>query len=193
MKLFSLLVNFLCALGLCSGAWAEEEVKNPLKKLIGFEDQATEPKWVAINDGVMGGLSKGGPEVKGGSLNFTGNLSLENNGGFSSIRTLGQKYDFSGKTAVVIRLKGDGRKYQLRLATDARFRGSAISYGAEFATEKEKWIEVKVPFDSLSPSWRGMKLKGPEFDSSKVEELGFLIGDKKSGEFEIEVDWIAVE
>ena len=193
MKLFSLLVNFLCALGLCSGAWAEEEVKNPVKKLIEFEDQATEPKWIAINDGVMGGLSKGGPEVKGGSLHFTGNLSLENNGGFSSIRTLGQKYDFSGKTAVVIRLKGDGRKYQLRLATDARFRGSAISYGAEFATEKEKWIEVKVPFDSLSPSWRGMKLKGPEFDSSKVEELGFLIGDKKSGEFEIEVDWIAVE
>jgi monofunctional biosynthetic peptidoglycan transglycosylase len=193
MNFFSWLVNFLCALGLCSGAWAEEEVKNPLKKLIGFEDQATEPKWVAINDGVMGGLSKGGPEVKGGSLNFTGNLSLENNGGFSSIRTLGQKYDFSGKTAVVIRLKGDGRKYQLRLATDARFRGSAISYGAEFATEKGKWIEVKVSFDSLSPSWRGMKLKGPEFDSSKVEELGFLIGDKKSGEFEIEVDWIAVE
>jgi monofunctional biosynthetic peptidoglycan transglycosylase len=118
---------------------------------------------------------------------------LENNGGFSSIRTLDQKYDFSGKTTVVIRLKGDGRTYQLRVATDARFRGSAVSYGAEFATENGKWIEVKVPLESLSPTWRGMKLKGPNFDSSKVEELGFLIGDKKSGVFEIEVDWIAVE
>lgn len=164
-----------------------------MKKLMEFKDQATEPEWIAVNDGVMGGLSKGGPDVKDGSLRFTGNLSLENNGGFSSIRTLDQKYDFSGKTAVVIRLKGDGRTYQLRVATDARFRGSAVSYGAEFATEKGKWIEVKVPLESLSPTWRGMKLKGPNFDSSKVEELGFLIGDKISGVFEIEVDWIAVE
>ena len=193
MKFPLKLVIFLCALGLCSSVWAEEEVKNPVKKLIGFEDQATEPKWIAVNDGVMGGLSKGGPEIKNGSLHFTGNLSLENNGGFSSIRTLEQKYDFSGKTAVVIRLKGDGRKYQLRLATDARYRGSAISYGAEFATEKGKWIEVKVPLNSLSPSWRGMNLKEPDFDSSKVEELGILIADKNAGAFEIEVDWIAVE
>lgn len=193
MKLPSLLVIFFCALGLCSSVWAEEEVKNPVKKLIDFEDQATEPKWIAVNDGVMGGLSKGGPEIKNGSLHFSGNLSLENNGGFSSIRTLEQKYDFSGKTAVVIRLKGDGRKYQLRLATDARYRGSAISYGAEFASEKGKWIEVKVPLNSLSPSWRGMNLKEPDFDSSKVEELGILIADKNAGAFEIEVDWIAVE
>lgn len=187
-----ILFSALCAL-ISSCFSRAEDPESPMKKLMEFKDQATEPEWIAVNDGVMGGLSKGGPDVKDGSLRFTGNLSLENNGGFSSIRTLDQKYDFSGKTAVVIRLKGDGRTYQLRVATDARFRGSAVSYGAEFATEKGKWIEVKVPLESLSPTWRGMKLKGPNFDSSKVEELGFLIGDKISGVFEIEVDWIAVE
>ncbi len=189
---FSYLLSISSAIASFSFGQAEE-AKNQKGKLIEFNDQVAEPKWVAVNDGVMGGLSKGGPEVKDGSLRFTGTLSLENNGGFSSIRTLDQKYDFSGKTAVVIRLKGDGRTYQLRVATDARYRGSAVSYGAEFATENGRWIEVKVPLESLLPTWRGLQLKGPDFDSSKVEELGFLIGDKKSGEFEIEVDWIAVE
>jgi NADH dehydrogenase [ubiquinone] 1 alpha subcomplex assembly factor 1 len=173
---------------------AEPAVVEPAKmeQFMDFEKTEGAPKWFAVNDGVMGGLSKGGPEMKDGSLHFTGILSLENNGGFSSIRTEG-KYDFSGKKAMVMRVKGDGRKYQLRLATDARFRGSAVSYGAEFATEKGEWIEVKIPFGDLSPSWRGMKLDGPAFDASKVEEIGILIGDKKAGAFAVELDWISVE
>jgi NADH dehydrogenase [ubiquinone] 1 alpha subcomplex assembly factor 1 len=192
MKFQFPLAAMLFALGAFSNIHAED-TKKSMEKLIEFKDQAAEPKWIAVNDGVMGGLSKGGPEVKDGSLHFTGDLSLENNGGFSSIRSVNQKYDFSGKTSIVIRLKGDGRKYQLRLATDARYRRSAVSYGSEFSTEKGKWIEVKIPFESLSPSWRGMKLKDPDFDPAKVEELGLLIADKKEGEFELEVDWIAVE
>jgi monofunctional biosynthetic peptidoglycan transglycosylase len=186
-------VVILALLGTPSVIRAVEPVRNQMETLIQFEGKAAEPKWIAVNDGVMGGLSRGGPEVKDGSLHFTGNLSLENNGGFSSVRTAKASYDFSGKAALVMRVKGDGRKYQLRLSTAARFRGSAISYGAEFATEKDTWIEVKVPFEALSPSWRGRNLDGPPLDLSKVAELGLLIGDKKAGPFEIEVDWIAVE
>jgi NADH dehydrogenase [ubiquinone] 1 alpha subcomplex assembly factor 1 len=193
MKTTLPVVTLLVLLGALSGSWAEEAVEEQMETLIQFEGKAGEPKWITVNDGVMGGLSKGGPEVKDGSLYFTGTLSLENNGGFSSVRTAKANYDFTGKTALVMRVRGDGRKYQLRLATDALFRGSAISYGAEFATEKDKWIEVKVPFEALSPSWRGRKLDGPPLDLSKVDELGLLIGDKKAGPFAIGVDWIAVE
>lgn len=175
-----------------TGILSAENQNEPVKHLLDFGKTEGAPKWFAVNDGVMGGLSKGGPETKDGSLHFTGTLSLENNGGFSSVRT-GGKYDFSGKKAMVMRVKGDGRKYQLRLATDARFRGSAVSYGADFATEKGEWIEVKIPFAELSPGWRGMKLDGLAFDASKVEEIGLLIGDKKAGDFALEVDWMAVE
>ncbi len=73
----------------------------------------------------------------------------------------------------------DGRRCQLRLSTDARHRGSLIAYGAEFPTEDGKWIEVRVPFESLSPTWRGDKLDGPPLDLSKVEEIGILIGEKR--------------
>ena len=163
-----------------------------MKQLMDFKSEAEAPKWFSVNDGVMGGLSKGKPTIKHGALHFRGELSLENNGGFSSIRTSGN-YDFSGKEVLVMRVKGDGRTYQLRLATDARYRGSAISYGTEFKTENGQWVEVTVPFEKLSPSWRGRKLDGPPLDLSEVEEIGILLGDKKAGGFTLEVDWIAVK
>jgi len=189
---FSLIIG----LGLLISAFAHgeenEDEDETIKHLLDFKNAEAGSKWFSVNDGVMGGLSKGLANIEHGSLHFRGDLSLENNGGFSSIRTAGE-YDFSGKTMLVMRVKGDGRAYQLRLATDARYRRSAISYGADFATEKGKWIEVKIPFEELSPGWRGRELDGPAIALSKVEEIGILIGDKKPGAFSLEIDWIAVE
>jgi len=173
-----------------SPAAAEE---NAMQTLMQFDDGAGEPRWVAVNDGVMGGRSQGGPEVKGGALHFSGVLSLANNGGFSSVRTVGRSFDFTGARAVVLRVKGDGRTYQLRLATDARFRGITVSWGGEFATVAGQWTEVRVPLATLRPSAHGMQLQGPPMDPSKVRELGLLLGDKREGPFALEVDWIAVE
>ena len=173
---------------------AESDTGGPveMKQLMDFESEEKAPKWFAVNDGVMGGLSKGQPEIKAGALHFRGDLSLENNGGFSSIRTNGS-FDFSGKEALVMRVKGDGRTYQLRLQTDALYRGSEISYGANFDTKQGQWIEVKIPLEKLSPSWRGRRLDGPPLDLSKIGQIGLLLGDKKAGSFALEVDWIAVE
>jgi NADH dehydrogenase [ubiquinone] 1 alpha subcomplex assembly factor 1 len=192
MKLIPTL-SFLIPAGLCSiGSLVAENEPADKQRLFDFENAGTAPKWFPVNDGVMGGLSTGLADIKHGSLHFSGDLSLENYGGFASIRAAGD-YDFSGKQKVVMRIKGDGRTYQLRLATNARYRGSAVSYGAEFATEKARWIEVEIPFESLSPSWRGTKLDGSPFDASEVAEIGILIGDKKDGRFSLEVDWIAVK
>jgi monofunctional biosynthetic peptidoglycan transglycosylase len=163
------------------------------KLLLEFAGAAGEPEWAAVNDGVMGGLSQGGATIKDGRLLFSGTLSLENNGGFSSVRTRDSRHDLGTAQAVVLRVKGDGRVYQLRLSTDARFRGSRISYGAEFPTRAGEWTEVKVPFAKFSPSHHGTKLDGPALDLSKVEEIGLLIGDKRPGAFALAVDWIKVE
>ena len=186
-----LLAATALALVLASSPAAAEE--NAMQTLMQFDDGAGEPRWVAVNDGVMGGRSQGGPEVKGGALHFSGVLSLANNGGFSSVRTVGRSFDFSGAQAVVLRVKGDGRTYQLRLATDARFRGITVSWGGEFATVAGQWTEVRVPLATLRPSAHGMQLQGPPMDPSKVRELGLLLGDKREGPFALEVDWIAVE
>ncbi|MDG1072109.1 MAG: CIA30 family protein [Akkermansiaceae bacterium] len=147
--------------------------------------------WRVVDDGVMGGLSKGNFGVNGGGiLTFRGTLSLENNGGFSSIRTEKVKMDLSGADGLLVRVKGDGRTYQMRFGTDARYRGMEISFMAEFKTNKGEWAEVKIPFDRFKGSFRGMKLKDEVFDPSKVSRVGLLLADKNPGAFELNVDWI---
>jgi len=153
--------------------------------------EASSLGWRVVDDGVMGGLSKGNLKVtEDGVLTFKGKLSLENNGGFSSLRTEKVSMDLGEADGLVARVKGDGRTYQIRLGTDARFRSMEVSFMAEFATEKGKWTEVKIPFDEFKGSFRGMKLKDQKFDPSKISRLGLLLGDKKAGPFELQVDWI---
>ena len=153
-------------------------------------EQNKQLKWRIVNDGVMGGLSKGKVSFsKEGTMKFQGTLSLENNGGFSSVRSTDLDLDLSSNKGLAMRVKGDGRTYQVRLSTDARYRSSEVGFRAEFPTAKGKWTTVSVPFGSLVPSWRGRELDN-EFDASNIKRLTFLLGDKKPGPFKLEVDWV---
>ena len=149
------------------------------------------PEWKAVNDGVMGGLSQGQATVgESGILRFSGKLSLENNGGFSSIRREVDGGKFVGFDGIVVRVKGDGRTYDLRLITDARVRGMEVSYRASFETKKDEWIEVRIPFAKLEASVRGWKVDDRPFVAEKLQAVGFILADKKAGDFAMEVDWI---
>lgn len=179
----------LVAIATCLGFAPAFAAKN---SVVEFDPaEAKSLGWRVVDDGVMGGRSKGQLKVsEDGILTFQGKLSLENNGGFSSIRTSSLKKDLSAYDGLVARVKGDGRTYQMRLTTDARFRGMEISFMAEFKTKKGEWTEVKVPFGRFSGSFRGMSLKNEKFNPAKVQRLGFLLADKKQGDFKVQVDWV---
>lgn len=154
-------------------------------------EESEKMDWRIVDDGVMGGLSQGKHEIsKDGILRFFGTLSLANNGGFSSLRTEAVKLDLSGAEGVVLRVKGDGRTYQVRLTTDAEYQGREMSFQAGFPTEKDQWTEVKVPFGRFVGTWRGMELPDKTLDPAKVRRLGLQLADKKEGPFELRVDWI---
>ncbi len=154
-------------------------------------EEAGQLDWRVVDDGVMGGLSKGRREIsEDGILRFFGTLSLENNGGFSSLRTQPLVMDLSGSEGVMLRVKGDGRSYQLRLTTDVQYRGREMSFQAEFPTEQGKWIEVKVPYGRFLGTWRGRELPEMTFDPAKIRRLGLQLADKREGPFELLVDWI---
>ncbi len=189
MKLFPIFGALVLLLGLAMMARSADGTA--MKTISDFNGGNGEPEWFSVDDSVMGGISKGKTEVKGGTMMFSGDLSLKNDGGFSSIRTAG-KYDFSGKSGFVLRVKGDGRTYKMRIETDARHNGSEIGYQVDFSTEEGKYIEVKVPFTSFEPGWRGEELNGPPLDLSKVEEIGIVLADGKEGPFALEVDWLGV-
>ena len=147
--------------------------------------------WKVVNDGVMGGLSRGKVSFTDeGVMDFSGKISLKNNGGFSLVETGNTELDLSSADGLEMKVKGDGRTYQVRLATDAKFRGREMSFAAEFPTSEGKWTTVKVPFDKLVGTFRGMTLRKAEFDPAKVRRVGLLAGDKKAGPFSIQVDWI---
>ena len=164
-----------------------------MRAIVNFDNSSGEPRWVAVNDGVMGGRSEGGAVVQDGQLQFSGSLSLANKGGFSSVRSHGVDFDLSDVSTIVLRVRGDGRRYQLRLATDARYNGIAVSFGASFETLAGEWIDVRLPLTSLKATVRGMTLQGAIFDPSTVHEIGLLIADKREDAFVLAVEWIAVE
>jgi monofunctional biosynthetic peptidoglycan transglycosylase len=147
--------------------------------------------WRIVDDGVMGGLSRGNHQIsKDGILRFSGTLSLENNGGFSSLRTGNVMLDLGDAGGVILRVKGDGRSYQIRFGTDARYRGHEMSFQAGFPTAKDKWIEVKIPFQRFAGTWRGRQLPDKIFEPSKIRRVGVQLADEKEGPFELQIDWI---
>lgn len=172
---------------------ADDSGKRQTEVHLKFDGNPAEPNWTPQNDNVMGGISKGQAVIHDGVLEFTGSLSLENNGGFAQVRIVNLGYDLSGKEGMKLRVMGDGRTYQLRLATDARHRGSRISYSVEFPTEAGKWTKVEVLFADLKPSHHGRRLSGPAVNLSQIEEMSFLIGDKREGPFSLKVDWMKAE
>jgi NADH dehydrogenase [ubiquinone] 1 alpha subcomplex assembly factor 1 len=158
--------------------------------LFQFSGAAGDAAWNAVNDDVMGGVSRGGAQIIDDVLHFRGTLSLENNGGFASVRCAGPTRDLGTATAMVLRVRGDGRTYRLQLATDASYRGARISYQAPFETRRGEWTEVVVPLASLEPRFRGQRLRGPPLDRSRITEFGLSLSDGNPGPFALEVDWI---
>jgi len=146
--------------------------------------------WTIVNDGVMGGRSASNLELTdAGTVSFSGYLSLANNGGFASTRAIFDYLDLTGFAGIAIRVKGDGRSYQLRIRTNGRFDGVAYAHG--FSTTAGEWTEVFMPFSEFRPTFRGRVPKGMgPLDPSSIRQIGFLIGDKVEGPFELEISWI---
>jgi len=64
-----------------------------------------------------------------GTLEFKGIVSLENNGGFASIRSGTANYDLSDFEGLLIRVRGDGHRYAFNLRTDFEITAGSYSSG----------------------------------------------------------------
>jgi NADH dehydrogenase [ubiquinone] 1 alpha subcomplex assembly factor 1 len=73
-----------------------------------FNKNSSPKDWRIIDDGVMGGLSQGKFSIDpDGNGVFVGTVSLENNGGFSSVRYQSDKIKVTKESKIQNRLKGD--------------------------------------------------------------------------------------
>ena len=155
-----------------------------------FDFSSGGESWTSIDDVVMGGRSASEMVIEGGLARFRGHVSLENNGGFASVRSAVGHHDLSAFDGIRLRVIGDGRSYGFRLRTDPGFDG--VSYQAAFATEAGRTTDVRLPFAAFEPRYRGRQVPGhPALDPARIRSFGLIIAERQSGPFELRIESIA--
>lgn len=155
--------------------------------LFDFKSDSDISNWRVVDDVVMGGQSNGNFFINNeGHGVFQGKVSLDNNGGFSSVQYRLNAIHVKEKKRIIIRIKGDGKRYQIRIKSNRFDNHSYIYY---FETSGD-WQNIEIPLTEMYPSFRGMRLKMENFPGEKMEELSFLIANKKAESFKLLIDII---
>lgn len=163
-----------------------------LRPLLDFDSDDDFAPWGAVDDVVMGGVSRSRFErAAPGVALFTGRVSLDFGGGFASCRTLARAWPAAGASAFVLRVRGDGRTYKFTLRTDDGYDG--VQYQSRFTPPAGEWHDCTLLLESFVASFRGRPVPGaPPLDPARVRALGLMISEKQAGPFALEIDRIAV-
>jgi NADH dehydrogenase [ubiquinone] 1 alpha subcomplex assembly factor 1 len=165
-------------------------MQNDTQTIFDFTENSNISAWRVVDDVVMGGVSQGNFKInENGNGLYFGNVSLENNGGFSSLRYRFDKIDVSNFSKVILKIKGDQKKYQIRIKN--KFR-NYYSYISIFETSGD-WQLVEINLSEMYPAFRGRTLDMENFSSNFIEEIAILIGNKKEQSFQLEIDEIYLQ
>ncbi len=168
----------------------QEVVESNELVIVDFSRDSNLRGWEVEDDVVMGGRSEGAFSLnQDGNAVFSGNVSLENNGGFSSVQYGFDPIDVTQYRTAGIRLKGDGKRYQFIVEADQADRNY---YVYEFQTVND-WQTVKVPLAEMYPAYRGERLDIPDYPGRTMAQIRFLIASKQPESFSVELDKIWLE
>ena len=157
------------------------------QEIFDFKKSSDVSGWMVVDDIVMGGRSSGFFQLdKDGHGVFTGEVSLKNNGGFSSVRYDFEKMQTNEYEKIKIRIRGDGKEYQFRIKNKA---SDYVSFVTSFETTGE-WEEIEIELNEMYPSFRGRHLNQPNFSFDSFESIAFLIGNNKQENFNLLIDSI---
>jgi len=160
------------------------------QEIFDFNKSSDLSGWMIVDDVVMGGRSSGVFRLdKEGHGVFEGEVSLENNGGFSSVRYEFENMQVNENVKINLRLRGDGKVYQFRIKSTA---SDYVSFVTSFTTTG-KWEEIEIELKDMYPSFRGRILDQPNFSSDSFESITFLIGNKKQENFQLLIDNISLK
>ncbi|XP_037250512.1 complex I intermediate-associated protein 30, mitochondrial [Falco biarmicus] len=177
-----------------------------------FRCQEDLNKWVISSDVEIGGKSE--VYLKLGRNNqaalLYGNLNTEvprdgetKYSGYCSMRakplvgSFARKkyYDWSNFNSLYLRVRGDGRPWMVNIYTDPYFshqKDDLYNYFM-FTRGGPYWEEIKIPFSKFFLSSRG-RVQDDQHPIwlDKISTLGFTIGDKIDGPFQLEIDFIGL-
>ena len=143
--------------------------------------------WSAIDDRVMGGVSRSALRFDpAGHAVFGGLVSPDNNGGFASVRASVSKLSGADIDTIELVVRGDGHRYKLNLRTDRGFDG--VNYQGVFEPPAGQWATLRLMIDAFQPSWRGRPVPdAPPLRGARIEQLGLMIADRQFGAFELAI------
>ena len=136
--------------------------------------------WI-VNDGVMGGVSQSSLRQDIDSMLFEGVVSLENNGGFASMRS-SVRFP-QGTQLIELIAKGDGKRYKLVLRTELAPR---VTYVADFIA-LPTWQTYRFNLSQFKSTFRGRDVNAPTLSFSDVIDFGILISNNQAGSFAIQL------
>lgn len=162
---------------------------NPLEYNFG---ESKENSWYALNDGVMGGLSKGVVSYTDVSLVFEGEVSKDNNGGFASFRSNWGKYDLSNYKKMIITYKSSGLRFGFVAELSRAFYLPYYFHPLELSDE---FITQEIILSDLK-KYRLARDMNEETNTDDFEffiRMGFINFDKEEKPFRIEIKSIKFE
>lgn len=150
--------------------------------IMDFRDPDLAQQMRIVNDDVMGGRSNSRFIIDPEGVIFEGKVSLENNGGFASVRCpVNFPQDASG---LQLTTRGDGQQYQLIIRTEASTR--APIYKSSFVSSKD-WQTHPFKPEDFEAQFRGRPVEAKPLVFSEALEFGLLIADKQAGAFRLQL------
>ena len=157
------------------------------KLLFDFTTPRAVDAWNAIDDRVMGGISRSRlrHDLAGHAV-FEGEVSLEQNGGFASVRSSRGERGQSGATTCLIEVRGDSKQFKLSLLTDDGL--DILSYQASFTPDSDIWQTISLPLTAFRASFRGRDVqRAPTLESARIRQVGLMIAARQAGPFALDI------
>ncbi|XP_056326250.1 complex I intermediate-associated protein 30, mitochondrial [Danio aesculapii] len=104
-------------------------------------------------------------------------------------------YDWSSFNTLHLRIRGDGRPWMINVSAETYFshqRDDIYSYFL-YTRGGPYWQDVKIPFSKFFLSSRG-RIQDSQHPLwlDKINTIGFTLGDKADGPFQLEIDFIGL-
>ena len=162
------------------------------KKLFDFRHADAVSTWSAIDDRVMGGVSRSQlRHDSAGHAVFEGEVALDNNGGFASVRSSLLPMGKPDARALTLEVRGDGHVYKLSVRTDDNFDG--VSHQVAFTPPADHWLRLELPFADFRAVFRGRAVPdAAPLDPARLRQLGLMIADRQAGRFALQVRTISL-
>jgi len=160
--------------------------------LFDFGDPGSVNDWTAIDDRVMGGVSRSRLRYDpAGHAVFEGQVSLERNGGFASVRSSPGARGKPGAVNCAIEVRGGGKQFKFNLLTDDGF--DSLNYQCGFTPNGDDWQTVQLPLSAFRASFRGRDVPGaPALDSARIRQVGLMIANRQAGPFALDIRRISL-